>query len=74
MIDDARKKFGRNVQRIRLAQMLNEQEVADRAGIKLATLQKIEAGKFNIPFDVMNRIAVVLDCEIRMFYVGRKGE
>ena len=66
MIDNARKRFGRHVRQVRLSRMLNEQEVAERAGIKLATLQKIEAGKFNIPFDVMSRVAVVLDCEIRM--------
>ena len=66
MIDNARKRFGRHVRQVRLSRMLNEQEVAERAGIKLATLQKIEAGKFNIPFDVMSRVAVVLDCEIRL--------
>ena len=66
MIDNARKRFGINVRRVRLSRMLNEQEVAERADIKLATLQKIEAGKFNVPFDVMNRVAVVLDCEIRL--------
>ena len=66
MIDNARKRFGRNVRKVRLSRMMNEQEVAERADIKLATLQKIEAGKFNTPFDVMNRVAVVLDCEIRM--------
>ena len=52
MADTGRKRFGRKLYRMRMAQMLNEQEVADRAGIKLATLQKIEAGKFNTPFDV----------------------
>ena len=66
MIDNARKRFGRHIRQVRLSRMLNEQEVADRADIKLATLQKIEAGKFNTPFDVMNRVAVVLNCEIRM--------
>jgi DNA-binding XRE family transcriptional regulator len=55
-----------------MARMLNEQEVADRADIKLATLQKIEAGKFNTPLDVMSRIATVLDCELRLVYVGQK--
>lgn len=66
MIDNARKRFGRDVRRVRLSRMLNEKEVAERADIKLVTLQKIEAGKFNVPFDVMNRVAVVLDCEIRL--------
>jgi len=72
MIDNSRKRFGRHVKRIRMARMLNEQEVADRADIKLATLQKIEAGKFNTPLDVMSRIATVLDCELRLVYVGQK--
>lgn len=72
MINNARRKFGKNVQRIRLAQMLNEQEVADRAGIKLATLQKIEAGLFNTPFDVLDRVAVVLDCELNLKYIGKR--
>ena len=71
MADTGRKRFGRKLYRMRMAQMLNEQEVADRAGIKLATLQKIEAGKFNIPFDVMNRVAVVLDCELSLKYIGK---
>lgn len=68
MIDNARKRFGRHVRQVRLSRMLNEQEVAERANIKLATLQKIEAGKFNTPFDVMSRVAVVFDCEIRLVY------
>lgn len=72
MAESGRKRFGRKVQRIRLAQMLNEQEVADRAGIKLATLQKIEAGRFNTPFDVLDRVAVVLDCELSLKYIGKK--
>lgn len=69
MEDESRKKFGKEVQRVRLQQGLSQQEVADRADIKLATLQKIEAGKFNVPFDIANRIAVVLDCEIRLKHV-----
>ena len=71
MIDNSRKRFGRHVRRIRMARMLNEQEVADRADIKLATLQKIEAGRFNTPFDVLDRVALVLDCELSLKYIGK---
>lgn len=71
MADTGRKRFGRKLYRMRMAQMLNEQEVADRAGIKLATLQKIEHGRFNTPFDVLDRVAVVLDCELSLKYIGK---
>ena len=71
MIDNSRKRFGRHVRQVRLSRMLNEQEVAERANIKLATLQKIEAGKFNTPFDVLERVAVVLDCELSLKYIGK---
>jgi hypothetical protein len=36
------------------------------AGLKPVTVQHIEEGAFNVPFDILNRIAVVLGGELKI--------
>ena len=40
------------------------EQVATMADVKPATIEKIEAGAFNVPFDVLSRVADVLGCEM----------
>lgn len=47
------------------------EQVAKMADVKPATIEKIEAGAFNVPFDVLSRVADVLGCEMT---IKSKGE
>lgn len=47
------------------------EQVAVMADVKPATIEKIEAGAFNVPFDVLSSVADVLGCEMT---IKSKGE
>ena len=66
MIDKARQKFGQHVARQRRQSMLSQEPLAELAQLKPATVRHIERGAFNVSFDVMNRIAVVLGGELQI--------
>ena len=42
------------------------EQVAKMADVKPATVVKIEAGVFNVPLDVLAKVADVLGCEINI--------
>ena len=42
------------------------EQVATMADVKIATIEKIEAGAFNVPLDIINKYAEVLGCEVRI--------
>lgn len=65
-MNTARKRFGREVVRARTHAGMTQQELADAIGVKLATIEKIEAGRFNVSVDIVTRIAVVTDTELRL--------
>ena len=66
MIDKARQQFGQHVARLRRQSMLSQERLAELAQLKPATVRNIERGAFNVSFDVMNRIAVVLGGELQI--------
>lgn len=66
MIDKARQEFGQHVARLRRQSMLSQEQLAELAQLKTATVRNIERGAFNVSFDVMNRIAVVLGGELQI--------
>ena len=66
MIDKARQKFGQHVARLRRQSMLSQEQLAELAQLKPATVRNIERGAFNVPFDILNRIAVVLGGELQI--------
>lgn len=63
---NARQKFGRQVARLRRQSMLTVDQLAQMADIKPVTLKHIEQGAFNVPFDILNRLAVVLGGELQI--------
>lgn len=63
---NARQKFGRQVARLRRQSMLTVDQLAAMADIKPVTLKHIEQGAFNVPFDILNRLAVVLGGELQI--------
>lgn len=66
MKDAARQEFGRQLARLRRQSMLTVDQLAAMADIKPITLQHIEEGAFNVPFDILNRLAVVLGGELQI--------
>ena len=66
MIDKQRQKFGAQIQRLRKQANLTQEQLAFAAGLKEVTVRNIERGAFNVPFDVINRIAVVLGGELKI--------
>jgi transcriptional regulator with XRE-family HTH domain len=66
MKDQMRVKFGKHVAGLRKAQRMTQQQLAEMAGLKLVTVKNVEAGNFNVPLDVLCRIAVVLGGELKI--------
>lgn len=66
MNDRARQEFGRQLARLRRQSMLTVDQLAALADIKPITLQNIEDGAFNVPFDILHRLAVVLGGELQI--------
>lgn len=66
MIDRNRLKFGQHVARLRRQSMMTQEQLAEVAGLRACTIRNLEDGKFNVPFDVLNRVAVVLGGELQI--------
>ena len=61
-----RKRIGHQFREQREQQGWTIEQVATMADVKVATIEKIEAGAFNVPLDIINKYAEVLGCEVRI--------
>lgn len=66
MNDKQRMRFGQHLARLRRQSMLTQEQLAELADLKPVTVRNIEQGAFNVPFDVLDRLAVVLGGELRI--------
>lgn len=67
MIKDAQRvKFGKHIASQRKRANWTESDLARAAGLREVTVKNIEKGAFNVPFDVLSRIATVLGGELRI--------
>ena len=66
MNDNQRMRFGQHLARLRRQSMLTQEQLAELADLKPVTVRNIEQGAFNVPFDVLDRLAVVLGGELRI--------
>lgn len=66
MTEAYRIQIGMQLRMTREAQGWDTEQVATMAGVKAQTVEKIEAGAFNVPLDVLALVADVLGCEIRI--------
>lgn len=55
-----RQRIGRELMAIRLEQGWSQEQVACMADVKEATIEKIEKGAFNVPLDILAKVADVL--------------
>ena len=61
---EQRQRIGEQFRSEREAQGWSTEQVATMAGVTEKNVEKIEAGIYNVPFDVLARVADVLGCEV----------
>ena len=66
ILKDKRKAMGESIRMMRTAQGWEQEQLADIAGITVAKVRSIEAGKCAVNIDVLNKIAIALNAELRM--------
>ena len=54
------------IHNMRTCQGWTQEQLADIAGITAANVRSIEAGKYAVNIDVLNKIAVALNAELRL--------
>lgn len=63
---DKRKIMGERIRELRIAQGWTQEQIAEIAGITTSNLCNIEAGRYSVPLDVLNKIAEALRAELRI--------
>ena len=58
--NDLRRRIGREIAELREEQGWSTEQVAEMAGVKPQTIEKIELGAFNVPMDVLEKVAGVI--------------
>ena len=66
IIYEKRKAMGESIRAMRTVQGWEQEQLAKIAGITAANVRSIEAGKYSVNIDVLNKIAVALGAELRM--------
>lgn len=61
---EKREALGKIIKEQREALGWSVEQIAQMADIKPVTVEKIEAGAFNVTFDIIARVADVLSCEV----------
>lgn len=66
IIYDKRKAMGENIRKLRTAQGWEQEQLSQIAGITTANVRSVEAGKYAVNIDVLNKIAGALGAELKM--------
>lgn len=66
IIYDKRKSMGENIRELRTAQGWEQEQLAQIAGITAANVRSVEAGRYAVNIDVLNKIAGALGAELLM--------
>lgn len=61
-----RKILGNQLRLIREQQGWELEQVAEMSGVKPITIEKIEAGAFNVPIDIIGKVCEVLGCGLNI--------
>lgn len=61
-----RKAMGESIRKMRTEQGWEQEQLAQIAGITAANVRSIESGKYSVNIDVLNKIAVALNAELRI--------
>ena len=66
IIYDKRKAMGESIRAMRITQGWTKEQLAFIAGISTANVRSVEAGKYAVNIDVLNKIAGALNAELRL--------
>ena len=66
IIYDKRKAMGESIRTMRTAQGWEQEQLARIAGITTANVGSVDAGKYAVNIDVLNKIAGALNAELRL--------
>lgn len=66
ILNEKRKAMGESIRAMRTAQGWTQEQLAYIAGITSANVRSIEAGKYAVNIDVLNKIAGAMNAEIRL--------
>jgi len=65
-----RTKFAENLKRLRLANELSQEALADLAGLHRTYIGSVERGERNISIDNIERLATALECDVKELFKG----
>lgn len=66
IIYDKRKAMGESIRELRIAQGWTQEQIAEIAGISTSNIRSVEAGKYAVNIDVLNKISGALGAELRI--------
>ena len=66
IIYDKRKAMGESIRAMRTALGWDQEQLAQIAGISISNTRSVEAGKYAVNIDVLNKIAGARGAELRM--------
>ena len=66
ILKDKRKAMGESIRAMRTAQGWEQEQLAQIGGITAANVRSIETGKYAVNIDVLNKIAIALNAELRL--------
>ena len=65
--------MGRNIRRLRMKAGMTQEQLAELADVDLRSLQRIEAGAWNMTVDYLDRFRRALGCTWRQMVTGMDG-
>jgi transcriptional regulator with XRE-family HTH domain len=70
----ARHILARNLRRLRRAQKMTQEQLANAAGLRQALISELESSKLDVRIDTLNRVAVALDASMaELFDEPKRG-
>lgn len=60
--------IGKEIKKLRKLKGLTQGDISIAAGVRLATISEIEAGKVNFQFDTLLRITTALGCHLEISF------
>jgi transcriptional regulator with XRE-family HTH domain len=64
----ARHILARNLRRLRRAQEMTQEQLANAAGLRQALISELESSKLDVRIDTLNRVALALDASMAQLF------
>ena len=63
-MNETRERIGQRIAKLRKEQGMTQAELAEQTGIQRAHITRIEAGRYSVGIDLLDKIAVALGMEV----------